>query len=335
MTLRRNVPLKSYTTFHIGGEAAYFTDVRSRSELGEAVSFAKKEKLPLFVLGGGSNILVSDSGFPGLVVRMSFSGISFEERDGSVEAIAAAGESWDDFVSESVKRNLWGLENLSGIPGTVGATPIQNVGAYGVEVKDVLSSVELFDTETLDVRNMGNQECFFGYRDSFFKREEGKRYIVTAVSFCLSKTPAPILSYRDLMNRFSGTTPVLSEIRDAVLSIRSKKFPDLSRFGTAGSFFKNPILPYGAYEKLKHRFPDMPAFSTDGGVKISLAYLLDALSLKGEREGDVGTFERQPLVIVNFADASAADVDAFAKKIEAIVKDSTGIVLEREVRSLP
>ena len=335
MTLHRNVPLKSYTTFRIGGEAAYFTDVCSRSELGEAVSFAKKEKLPLFVLGGGSNLLVSDSGFPGLVVRMSFSGISFKERDGSVEATAAAGESWDDFVSESVKRNLWGLENLSGIPGTVGATPIQNVGAYGVEVKDVLSSVELFDTETLDVRNMENQECFFGYRDSFFKREEGKRYIVTAVSFRLSKTPAPILSYRDLMNRFSGALPALSEIRDAVLSIRSKKFPDLSHFGTAGSFFKNPILPKGAYEKLKPRFPDMPAFPADGGVKISLAYLLDALSLKGEREGDVGTFERQPLVIVNFADASAADVDAFAKKIEAIVKDSTGIVLEREVRSLP
>lgn len=338
MKIEENVPLKDHTTFRVGGPARFFAVAHTFKELRELLAHARGHRLPILILGDGSNVLAPDRGWEGIVIKVALRGRDFrEEPDGRVFATAAAGESWDDFVADCVSQGYGGLENLSGIPGLVGATPIQNVGAYGVEVKDVIEAVLVLDVARGESKRLTPRECEFGYRDSAFKKNAG-RYVVTSVSFRLGKPHVPKLHYRDLKEYFESFdhAPSLLEIRQAVIAIRSRKFPDLSVIGTAGSFFKNPTISPDELARLKSRFPELPHFPAgEGKEKISLAWLLDRVcNLRGVTHGTVGSFEHQPLVIVNRGGATADELRAFADYVASCVKEKTGIVIEPEVQIL-
>ncbi len=364
--MEENVSLAKFTTFKIGGPARYFFRAKSLKEAIDAVGFAHAKSLPFFVLGGGSNLLVNDSGFSGVIIKNEILGLSFSEASDSVEVVACAGEAWDPFVAETVRRGLFGLENLSGIPGTVGASPVQNIGAYGVEARETIVSVEALDSKTGRVEIFSNADCQFSYRDSFFKTAEGKRYIITGVRFRLKKDGKVNIGYKDLKQIFNFQFSIfneeesqrklkaitLREVRKAVLEIRRGKFPDLNEIGTAGSFFKNPIILEEHFVKLKERYPDLPGFEIEHdtnpqmktnntndtnkkSVKVSLAWIIDNVcKLKGFQKGKVGLFSRQPIVVVNMGDASAEDAHLLAREIADCVKEKTGINIDWEVEKL-
>lgn len=335
LTIQHSVPLAPYTTFRIGGPAEHFTSVSDSEKLHEAVAWAQTHGKKITVLGGGSNMLVAGEGVRGLVIKMDIGGALWREQDDVVFVTAGAGVVFDALIAESVSRGYWGLENLSAIPGSVGAVPVQNVGAYGVEVAECIHSVDAYDPSVDAVRTLDPAACMFGYRDSYFKRPEANALIITAVTFALSKHASPKIAYKDLHAHFGDTAyPAIGDIRDAVMRIRAEKFPDWSRMGTAGSFFKNPFVTAEAFAKLKARYPDIPGFpSTAGKVKVPLGWILDrVLSLRGYREGNVGTYEGQALVIVNHGGASAHEVETFAEHIRSKVKQATDINIEWEVR---
>ncbi len=331
--IQTQVSLASHTTLGVGGGAEYFAKARTLSELRAFVYWANSEKHPLFILGGGSNLLVPEEGIRGLVVHPAFHEVTYKDVESDVHVTAGAGVVLDELIENLAAQGLWGLENLSGIPGTVGGVPIQNVGAYGVEAKDVVLSVEAYNPITDSVEALSNPECAFTYRDSYFKRE-GKHLIITSVTFRVSRVATPKLSYKDLAARFSDeVTPSLQDVRDAVLLIRSKKFPDWRVVGTAGSFFKNPIIPAEEYEKLRATYPELPGFPTDDGrVKVSLGWILDHVcNLRGYTEESVGLYSEQALVLICAHGTSPTDVMSFSEKIIARVYEATGIVIEREV----
>lgn len=349
--IQENVSLRDLTTLKIGGTARYFCSAATVESLSQAVSFAHEKKLPCLILGGGSNVLVSDGVVNAVVIQNNLRGVTWKDGGKNVVVCAGAGENWDRLVEQAVKRNLWGIENLSGIPGTVGAAPIQNIGAYGAEIRDVLEWVEVFDSASGETREMSNEECLFGYRDSIFKHREGKSLIVTRVALRLSANGRPTLTYKDMQDRFAasarnGSTSssveplTLSAIRRAVLEIRSKKFPDLATHGTAGSFFKNPIISKKQFDELKKKYPDLPGFELKVNgqklmVKLPLAWILDNIcQLRGHRRGNVALFERQPIVLVNLGGATAEEIKRFAEEVIRYVKEATGISVEYEVREL-
>lgn len=333
--MRKQVPLASLTTFRIGGRAHYFFDVSSIAELREAILFARKRALPFLILGGGSNILIRDEGFSGVVIRMSIQGVSFEEQSEYVRVIAQAGEVWDSLVEKAVEKNMWGIENLSFIPGSVGAAPIQNIGAYGSEIKDAIESVEVFDTNTLASKILSKDECNFSYRSSIFKTEAGKSLIVTAVTLRLSKNGKPNLSYADVAEYFSKfpQAPTLQEVRQAIIAIRKRKLPDIKYVGTAGSFFKNPSISKEKFEELKFRFPSIKGNVEAGDkVKISAAWLLDSVAhAKEVSAGGAGIWGNHALVFVNKGNATASDILALESALRKKILEETGISLEREV----
>ncbi len=329
---KTNVTLAPYTTFHVGGPADIFYEATSVDELKNIIRKHHGERIT--VLGGGSNILVSDAGIRGVVIRIAIPGYTYEDTGETVRARVGAGESWDTFVEDSVTKKYSGIENLSGIPGTVGASPIQNIGAYGVEVKDTIEWVEVLNMETLEIERLGCGACAFGYRDSFFKKSEGKKYIVTQVAFLLSKKFTPNTDYKDLAVFFGDISPnSASAVREAVLSVRKKKFPDMETIGTAGSFFKNPVIPGVVFDLLRERYPKMQGYpSGEGQVKVSLAWILDhVLHLNGVVLGKVFFNSTQPLVLCAHKNATAEEIDAVAKHVEKMVYDTTGIVVAREV----
>ena len=333
--VQKNIPLAPLTTFNVGGPAEHFIEVQDEEMLVEAFAFAKREGLAITVLGGGSNVLIADDGIQGLVIKNSIGGITYTEKDSEVEVTAGAGVVWDELVEDVVVRGLWGIENLSAIPGTVGATPVQNVGAYGVEVAELITGVRVYDAHEKTFTTLSPRECAFGYRDSIFKHTQGIRYVVTKVHYTLSKSPVPKLEYKDLQSTFGeGDAPTLMEIRDAVIAIRKKKFPPLAEVGTAGSFFKNPLLSQEDFDALKEKYPALPGFPAERGtVKVPLGWILEhVLCVRGVREGAVGTYKGQALVLVNHGGATSTEVDAFANMIEKKVFDATGIVVEREVQ---
>lgn len=372
MKILERISLAEVTTFRIGGPARFFVTVKNEIELKEALQFSRDKKIPFFILGGGSNILVSDAGFPGLVIKMELSGIeilSEDKKSGHILVAAGAGENWDTFVVWTVERGFGGLENLSLIPGTVGATPIQNIGAYGVEVRETIVSVETLEATTGRQKVFSNVECQFGYRDSFFKKPKGKKYVVTRVIFSLTKVSEVRGSvanyslktdYNDIQeaikirstNADSNQDLSIKKIRDIVIDIRARKLPDVKKVGTAGSFFKNPIIAREEFERLKKEYPDMPSFPVEvdrsthttgkenrmesgtgeAPVKIPAAWFLDKLcGFKGFREGSVGVYQNQALVLVNFGQATAAQILDLAKQMTDCVREKTGIELEREV----
>lgn len=335
MIIEEGVPLSSLTTFKTGGAASYVITA-SVDDLADAVSFAEGKGLPWRVLGEGSNVLASDAGYTGVIIRILSSGVKMSDTEAGVLVIADAGVSWDGLVSLVGERGLWGIETLAAIPGTVGAAPIQNIGAYGAEVGEVIEWVEVFDTRTHEVRRMDALACAFGYRDSIFKKQP--ELIVVRVAFLLSRDAGPRLMYKDLQDAQARgealETPV--EVASCVRRIRAGKFPDLSMYGTAGSFFKNPIIPRARAEELQKKHPELPIFSVSSElVKIPLAWILDrALALKGFTVGRARAFEKQPLVLVAEHGAATRDVNACADAIASRVREETGVVIEREVQHL-
>ncbi len=335
--IKENVPLAPYTTFKIGGPAEYFAVAESEEGLAALAGYARQRRQPITILGGGSNVLISDAGIKGLVIKIDIRGLEHQEEGREVRLSVGAGESWDDLVAYSVERGWWGIENLSAIPGTVGAAPIQNIGAYGTDVSSAIQSVRAYDLDAERFVELSVADCAFSYRDSIFKTEAGRRLVVTRVEYRLGLEATPVLRYQDLADRFAGDlAPTAAAIRAAVIDIRAGKFPDLARYGTAGSFFKNPIIPKEAYDALKARYPELPGFpEVDGRVKVSLGWILDKVcGLKGARQGQVGTFERQSLVMVNHGGATATEVKAFARRVEEEVFQRSGISIEWEVNAL-
>lgn len=335
MIPEQNVPLSSLTTFRVGGPARYFFDVSSVDELSKALRFASEHGIPFFILGGGSNTLFSDAGFPGVVIRVSIQGRGWEDAsEGRVYLSAGAGEEWDPLVAETVSRGLYGFENLSLIPGRVGATPIQNIGAYGAEISSVVDIVEVFNTEMLCSEILTAAECGFGYRDSIFKKNAGKHLIVTKVRYCLDPRGTLRADYPDVRDHFAvAKIPVtLASLRKAVIAIRRRKFPDLSKVGTAGSFFKNPLVSKVDFDVLKKRFPAVRAFGVEDGVKVSAAWLLDHVGrFKGVFRGGAVVSDRHALVVLNRGDATSADIRALADDMRRVIKERANIELEPEV----
>ncbi len=337
MEIRENVPLASLVAFRTGGVARYLIGIRTDEDVVRAKKFADEKGLPIGILGGGSNTLPKDGVIKRVILRMEGDRIHFEEKSDAVFVIADAGLSFDGVVAETALRGYWGLENLSGIPGSVGAAPVQNVGAYGVEAGNFIDSVEVVDLETGRIRHLLHDELRFGYRDSIFKHEEGNDLVVLRVTFRIPLGGGATIGYKDLALHFGDKTPETpEEVRRAVIVIRSRKFPPLESFGTAGSFFKNPIVPEDKAADLLVRFPGMPQFpEKDGRVKLSAAFLIDKVAqLRGVREGDVETWQAQALVLVNRGGASSLEINAFAAMVAEHVHDKTGIMLEPEVVTL-
>ncbi|MBI2618368.1 UDP-N-acetylmuramate dehydrogenase [Candidatus Kaiserbacteria bacterium] len=334
MEIKRNVSLKKFTTFRIGGRADFFVSVQTEAELHEALSFARKKRLKTFILGGGSNIVFSDDGFRGLVIKMDIKGIVLRHTHTLTTLIeVGAGEVWDELVSFTVGQGLCGIENLSGIPGTVGAAPIQNIGAYGVEVKDTVEWVEVMNQKTGAKKRLSHSACGFSYRDSIFKHAKGGNYVITRVCFRLVKDGAPVLSYKDVAQYFEGKeTPPLKDVRTAILTIRKGKFPDLSKVGTAGSFFKNPIITNAEYRTLRQKFPDTLSYYYDRNhVKIPLGFILERMGWKGRTLKRVGVYDRHALVLVATRHATRKELQSLVEMISNDVKKQTGITIEEEV----
>ena len=331
MEIRENIILAPYTTFGIGGPARYFCEVGSVDDLKSALKFSKENNMRLFILGGGSNILVSDKGFDGLVIKMEIKGLEF---DGELLSIGA-GENWDYIVEQAVERNLGGIENLSLIPGTAGAAVYQNIGAYGVELKDVFESAEALNTESGEIKTFSNKDCGFGYRDSVFKHKEGADWVILKMCLKLLKKPEPNLGYPDLAKTFEGKRPSVSEVRNAVIKIRRNKLLYPEEVGNAGSFFKNPTVTEIKFKNLILKHPDLKWFNLgDGLVKLSAAQLIEKCGWKGERCGGVGVSEKHSLVLVNYGDGMANQVVNLAGQIGESVKDEFGVELEPEVQMI-
>jgi UDP-N-acetylmuramate dehydrogenase len=334
--VEQNISLSAHTTLKVGGLADYFTEVTNLDELKEALLFSKENQVPLSVLGGGSNVLVGDEGYRGLVIKNNLLGISDSVHGDNVYVKVASGETFDDLVKYAVGKNFWGLENLSAIPGTVGATPIQNVGAYGVEVSSLITEVSALHKETAEPKNFSNKACQFSYRDSFFKTKEGKQWVITEVVFKLSLIKSPKLDYGSLtdLKYIPSLTP--EKIRNEVTKIRAGKFPNWREVGTAGSFFKNPIIETSVFNKLQEQYPDIVGHAVDGArTKVSLGWVLDKIcGLKGYKKNGVCLYKEQALVLINESAKDASTVNEFADEIKNLVFEKTGIEIEREVSSL-
>lgn len=334
MQFSEHIPLAPYTTFGIGGPARWFAEAESEADILEAVEFARMRSLSLFALGGGSNLLVSDAGFEGLVLHIGLKGITQQENIFQV----AAGESWDGFVSHAVDRDYAGVECLAGIPGTVGGTPIQNVGAYGQEVSETITGVRALDLNTLRFEEFSNAECGFTYRRSVFNTTVRGRYIVTRVSYALRKDGAPKIAYADLKRYFqSPTAPLLREVSAAVREIRRGKGMVIvagdSDCRSAGSFFKNPVVSAEHYTQIAaQEAVDVPHYPAgDGMVKIPAAWLLEHAGFhKGYALGAAGISSRHTLALINRGGARAADIFALRDRISAQVEVRFGIQLVPE-----
>ncbi|HVP51335.1 MAG TPA: UDP-N-acetylmuramate dehydrogenase [Terriglobales bacterium] len=338
MQIQQQVPLAPLTTFKVGGPARYFAEARREEDVRAAVAEARSREWPLFVLGGGSNLVISDAGWPGLVLKIALKGIA-ERRVGSRMLFeAAAGEDWDGFVAHAVARDCAGIECLSGIPGTVGGTPVQNVGAYGQEVSETITTVRALDTASGEIRELENADSGFAYRTSIFNARERGRYIVLRVTFALTPRGVPHLEYTDLKRHFAGrsNSPTLAETREAVRAIRLSKamliVPGDDDCRSAGSFFKNPVLTREAFEQLQMRAGPVPNFPTkDGSIKVAAAWLVEHAGFhKGLARGRVGISRRHALAIINRGGATAADIIALKNEIQQRVLDQFGIELQPE-----
>jgi UDP-N-acetylmuramate dehydrogenase len=349
LAVRESEPLKPYTTFKIGGPARYFASPSTLAEIRVAMELALRQRLPLFVLGGGSNILVSDAGFAGVVLHPAGRGVEIRQEDAeSVTLEVSAGETWDDLVQHATTHKWWGIENLSHIPGQAGAALVQNIGAYGQQASDVVQSAQVMEIATGAVRVLSAAECGFGYRRSIFNTTARGRLIIVVLTLRLAKHGRPQLDYPDVRAYFdvrATRPPGISEIRQAIISIRDRKFPfpREERGGNAGSFFKNLALEESEYETLRgklqqnftlreldrleairHRFPSAER------VKVPTAFLIEICGLKGHRVGAAQVNEAQPLVLLNQGGATAQDVIALARHVRKTVWKLTGMKIEIE-----
>jgi UDP-N-acetylmuramate dehydrogenase len=337
----QRVSLRDYTSLHIGGDADMVI-VRSEDELVKVILSAKEKSRPVHILGEGTNTYFGENLKNLLVLKMEIKGIGYdvssnvllENSEGCRYVTIGAGECWDDLVRESVEKGLWGLENLSLIPGTVGAAPVQNIGAYGVELCDIFVSARVYDFEKNSFIVLSKEQCSFGYRDSLFKREIG-RYSITSVTLALSNKPKPILDYKPL-DTLIGTPSVTPKIvRDLVIKTRTEKLPDYKEYPNAGSFFKNPVISEMEGDALRATYPDIPLHSVSGGYKVPAAWLIEHIALmKGVKIGDLGTWSHQPLVVVNYGSSTSDDIMVFTHMVIEKIRQKTGILLEREVNCI-
>lgn len=343
MIVREQVPLALLTTLGVGGPARYFAEAVSEADVREAVEYALSRELRLFILGGGSNLLVSDRGFDGLVLKVSLQGI--EQVAGAGDTVvftAAAGEEWDALVARAVEQDCAGIECLSGIPGSVGGTPVQNVGAYGQEVSETVCEVRAFDRQTGQLKTFTHAECGFGYRSSVFNTTERGRYIILRVSYSLRRGGTPTIRYADLQTTFADANaqPSLSAVRGAVRDIRHRKamliVPGDDDARSAGSFFKNPIVPQAKFEKLEATMQSrglaLQSYPAgDGYRKLPAAWLVEHAGFtKGYNRGAAGISRRHTLAIVNRGGATAADIMALKDEIQSCVLAEFGVQLQPE-----
>lgn len=341
MLIQENVPLAPLTTLQVGGPARYFVEANSVDDVVDAVEHAAANNLRLFVLGGGSNLVVSDTGWPGLILKINIKGIHSSELADKVLFEVGAGEDWDQFVARTVTENCAGVETLSGIPGTVGGTPVQNVGAYGQEVSETIVGVKVLDTRSLRTSDLTNDQCGFAYRTSIFNTNERGRYIVLRVSFLLRPGGEARVTYADLQKFFpSNSNPSLAQVRGAVRTIRNSKgmliVPGDDDCRSAGSFFKNPIVTVqqqakvdAIAEKEGKKAPSYPA--KEGRVKLSAAWLVENAGFpKGYAKGPAGISTKHSLALINRGGAKAADIVALKDEVQKGVKEKFGIELQPE-----
>ncbi|MBG6236457.1 UDP-N-acetylmuramate dehydrogenase [Pedobacter sp. CAN_A7] len=335
--IQENISLKPFNTFGIAAQAKYFVDIQSEADLESFLKHPMVKEETLLILGGGSNVLFTKD-FMGLVLKISIPGITVEEDGDESIVTAGAGVVWNDFVQYCVQHQLAGVENLTLIPGTVGASPVQNIGAYGVELKDVFHSCTAYAVETGRSRVFRFEDCQFGYRDSIFKNELKGAYIISSVSFRLSRHARINSQYgaiqAELANR-NITRPTIAAISEVVSSIRVSKLPDPATIGNAGSFFKNPVIPAAQLDEIAARFPKViyyPVGKTH--YKLAAGWLIESCGFKGVISGQTGTWKNQALVLVNHGEATGEEVYSFSEKIIDEVCQKFGVTLEREVNIL-
>ena len=339
MKIQENISLKNYNTFGVEAKAHYFVEVHDLHELKYATEFAKINHIKILFLGGGSNLLFTQD-FDGLVIKLNLKGISEEILDENHVLVSAkAGENWHEFVLYTLSKNYGGLENLSLIPGNVGTCPIQNIGAYGTEIKDHFVSCKALNLETSEIEELSLEDCKFGYRDSIFKTSAKGKYVIVEVTFKLTtkkhhiKTEYGAISTE--LKNLGIENPTIQEVSKAVINIRQSKLPNPAEIGNAGSFFKNPSIPLDQFENLKEKFPEIQGYANGDWVKVPAGWLIENAGWKGKQIGNVASHKLQALVIINATgNASGKEIYDFSTQIIDSVKEKYGIELEREVNIL-
>ena len=324
-----NVALDRFNTLRLAARALRYCRITSREQLTDLFQSREWGTGPALVLGGGSNLVLAGD-IAGLVLHIAIDGFSIDDsRLDSIRILVGAGENWDAVVRRTLALGIGGLENLISIPGSTGAAPVQNIGAYGLELADRLASLEVLDRDNGEFRRLDVSQCEFGYRDSIFKRHP-KRYIITAVELALPRPWRAVLDYRDL-NSLDGATAMPQQIADVVASLRASKLPDPAVIGNVGSFFKNPVVSSAQFQRLKSSFPEMVAFSQpDGTFKLAAGWLIEQVGLKGASRGAAAVDERQALVLVNRGGATADEILGLAEQVRDTVMQRYGVALEQE-----
>jgi UDP-N-acetylmuramate dehydrogenase len=336
--IQKNVSLKPYNTFGIDVSASHFAKFGSVDELSQILNLSEIKNLPLLILGGGSNLLLTQN-FAGLVLKNELHGISISKTENEITYVkSAAGEIWHNLVLFCIENNLGGIENLSLIPGSVGAAPMQNIGAYGIEIKDVFHELEAYEIATGKIRAFNLSDCKFGYRESVFKRDLKNKFIITSVTFKLTKNPKLNTSYgaiNDELQKQGISNPTIKDVSNAVIAIRKSKLPDPKEIGNSGSFFKNPVVPKSHLEKLKETYADIPSYPADENhVKLAAGWLIEKAGWKGKTIGNYGVHKNQALVLVNYGGATGAEIFKLSEDILQSIKTQFGVELEREVNIL-
>jgi UDP-N-acetylmuramate dehydrogenase len=335
MMIKENFSLEHLNTFHIPSTARYYAEVSNTEELQELLQKDLVKKSDKLILGGGSNILFTKN-FEGIVIKNNLLSKELIGEDQEHYFVkSGAGENWHEFVLYCIDKGYAGLENLSLIPGNVGASPMQNIGAYGVETKDVFHSLEAVEIESGEIRTFTAEDCKFGYRESIFKNELKGKYIISSVTFKLNKKPKFNTSYGAIeqeLEQMGVKKLSIKAISDAVCNIRRSKLPNPEEIGNAGSFFKNPVVDNLFFEQLKKDFPEIPSYpQKDGSIKLAAGWLIEKAGLKGYRKGDAGVHQKQALVLVNYGKASGNEIFELSEHVLKTVHEKFGVMLEREV----
>lgn len=335
MDIHTNIPLKNYTTMKLGGNARFMTDVHTEAEVVEICQNAKKQNLPILILGGGSNLIISDAGFNGIVIRNRIMGFDIiDEDDGSTTIKVGGGENWDAVVKRSVDMQLSGIEAMSYVPGTSGAAPVQNMGAYGQETADTLQSLTAYDMQDGKMTVLSNEDCGFSYRNSIFRDKQKNRYFITSITLKLSKYPPQPPFYESLQKYFDEHnikifTP--QTVRDAVIELRKNKLPDPKNMPSAGSFFKNALVDKWQLDELKKTYPEIPSYEMAGNkFKIPTGWLIEQAGLKGQLINGIRIFDKNSLVLVNESAKSYEDLAKARDEIIGKIRDKFHIQVEQE-----
>ena len=335
MRIEQNYPLQNHNTFHVSAQTRWFAEYDNEAELCRLLQDDSFQVFRRMFIGEGSNLLFIND-FDGIILHSRIRGIAVaDETPESVLLRIGAAEHWDDVVAYSVSNGWGGIENLSLIPGETGAAAVQNIGAYGAEIKDVIETVEAYNSFTVEKKIFSNEACRYSYRHSFFKEENHPLYIITHVNLRLLKKPAFKLDYGNLRETLNDQTITLQSVRNAVITIRQNKLPDPASLGNAGSFFMNPVLSSAQFKTLKAQHPHIPSYpAPEGNIKVSAGWLIEQCGLKGYRKGNVGVYDKQALIIVNHGNATGPEIARFAEFIRQTVYRRFGIWLEREVRTI-